>query len=460
MKKARRLLEAAIEQQTERISLAKTIAEAWDASQVQVPLADKHCENNLNAVDGTSVSAIDRIRKRHTFRAWQIIGLSRLSLCYTAMAQLARLEYMYRPVEAEDNQKKAIQAAHDAVLLCQGQQDSSVVAFAHFFYGRALLAIGKKEEALTHFDLQLKPDPTSSKLPGGILVRGLEAQFIQRGNETMETAMVKTEALREGARLRKGYRELFQEKLRPVLMAGGANCLQRLRRAYAKALDQDADKERMFDRLKYVPYEEFREWGRLRRSCEGLSTPYEPAAEQGEENEEKGEYIIFFSYRWINKDLDNRSPDDEANTQYNRTLDAIQLFLSRHPEVGRRKLCIWMDFACVNQDSPSSGVAALPMILAQCDAVISLVGDQYHERAWCSVEALMIQTLKKAYGVHLWYEHVAGEHEVGGEAGVKDRKQWTLRETRTDRDINLAEKKLSVESDRPRVMLLEISPDR
>lgn len=91
------------------------------------------------------------------------------------------------------------------------------------------------------------------------------------------------------------------------------------------------------------------------------------------------------------------------------------------------------------------------MILVQCDAVISLVGDEYHERAWFSVEALMIQTLKKAFDVHLWYEHVAAEDDEGERRGGKKRK-WTLRRTRTGRDINLAENNLSVESDRPRVM--------
>lgn len=73
------------------------------------------------------------------------------------MAQLAYLEN--RPFEVEDAHKQAVRAAHDAVFLSHGQQDSSVVAFAYFFYGRALLADSQREEAKRHFDL--KPDPTS-----------------------------------------------------------------------------------------------------------------------------------------------------------------------------------------------------------------------------------------------------------------------------------------------------------
>lgn len=66
----------------------------------------------------------------------------------------------------------------------------------------------------------------------------------------------------------------------------------------------------------------------------------------------------------------------------------------------------------------------------------------------------MIQTLKKAYDVHLWYEHVAVESDDEDMKRAGD-KRWILRKTRTDRDINLAEKKLNVESNRPRVMFLE-----
>lgn len=55
----------------------------------------------------------------------------------------------------------------------------------------------------------------------------------------------------------------------------------------------------------------------------------------------EGKYIIiFFSYRWINKDPGTRTPDDEHNTQYKRMLGAIQLFLSRHPEVEMDRLCV------------------------------------------------------------------------------------------------------------------------
>lgn len=91
------------------------------------------------------------------------------------------------------------------------------------------------------------------------------------------------------------------------------------------------------------------------------------------------------------------------------------------------------------------------MILAQCNAVISLVDDKYHKRAWCSVEVMMVQTIKKSYNLHLWYEHVLiqpGESKDGG--GGK----WVLREGPMDLEV-MAEKQLSFEEDRPKVLFLE-----
>ncbi|KAK3400780.1 hypothetical protein B0T20DRAFT_348372 [Sordaria brevicollis] len=283
-----------------------------------------------------------------------------------------------------------------------------------------------------------------------ILVAGLKKQF---GDDGQKVAL-----LQEGARLRKAYRELFQEQLRPVLLEGGEDCLHKLRRVYAEALNTDAEKRRMFDHLKHLSYAEFVKFGRLPRSSDGLHKPFRPGTDDGS-------YIIFFSYRWINKDPALRSPDDADNTQYKRMIDAVDLFLQEHPEVDQEKLCIWMDFACVDQDNPSAGVAALPMILSQCDAVISLVDDEYYDRAWCSVEVLLIQTLQRAYGVHKWYEHVLIPGSSGSEEGEytegklvdagRPVKRWNLLCPILQKDINMAEKKLSLESDRPRVMFLE-----
>lgn len=103
----------------------------------------------------------------------------------------------------------------------------------------------------------------------------------------------------------------------------------------------------------------------------------------------------------------------------------------------------------MDQDDPMRGVSALPMILAQCNAVISLVDEEYYTRAWCSVEVMVAQTLAKNYGLHLWYEHVYDE------APEKAQSRGTLRQGPLDMEIVMADKLLSFEWDRPKVLFLE-----
>lgn len=56
------------------------------------------------------------------------------------------------------------------------------------------------------------------------------------------------------AKIRKGYRELFQENLRPVLFGGGGAGFQNLRRVYADAFVVDEEKRSIFDGLKFMRY--------------------------------------------------------------------------------------------------------------------------------------------------------------------------------------------------------------
>lgn len=98
------------------------------------------------------------------------------------------------------------------------------------------------------------------------------------------------------------------------------------------------------------------------------------------------------------------------------------------------------------------GVNALPMILAQCDVLISLTDDQYLTRAWCCVEVLMVQVLKRSYNLHKWYEQVLAEPSQGTDGDVK---QWMLRDGPMDLEIDVKDKLLSSEEDRPKILFLE-----
>lgn len=90
------------------------------------------------------------------------------------------------------------------------------------------------------------------------------------------------------------------------------------------------------------------------------------------------------------------------------------------------------------------------MVIAQCDALISLVDKEYHNRAWCSVEVMMMQTLKRAYGKHLWYEQVPAPPEL-----QLDGRDWLLREGSISLNVEMANKQVTFEEDRPKLCFLE-----
>ncbi|KAM0275953.1 hypothetical protein ACHAQH_007254 [Verticillium albo-atrum] len=439
------LLDLAISQLNERVQIAKRLGE-------------------IAADDVNPAKAASR---RWLAVTWESIGQSRLSLCYTA----------------QGDAQAAVDAAQEALRLSQALEDSTVSALSRFFYGRALLGQGRVEEAKTQFDLPSacscavalckEPSDENRMYLRELVGVGVDMDLVDgqgytaldhavfNGDRAMEDLVL--EGLRRQlgdhrqpefarrqveAKLRKCYRELFQEKLRPVLLCGGgdaAETLRSLRHAYDEALSADEEKGRMFDRLKVLRYAEFLAFGRLPRSSDGLVLPLVSRSPGSQQPDcDVVDFVIFISYRWINQEMSRDSPDDITNKQFRRMTAAVQAFLELHPSVDPSRLGIWLDHSCVDQDDPMPGVSALPMVVAQCNAVISLVDKNYYERAWCSVEVMMVQRLKQAYGLHLWYEHAPAA------AGV-----WELREGALGMGIVMAEKKLTFESDRPKVLFLE-----
>ena len=78
-------------------------------------------------------------------------------------------------------------------------------------------------------------------------------------------------------------------------------------------------------------------------------------------------------------------------------------------------------------------------------ALRSLTDGGYYNRAGCSVEVMVVQTLAKSHGLHSWYEHVYDDENASGK----------LRQGPLDMEIVMADKLLSFESDRPKVSFLD-----
>ncbi|KAJ9160688.1 hypothetical protein NKR19_g2977 [Coniochaeta hoffmannii] len=255
----------------------------------------------------------------------------------------------------------------------------------------------------------------------------------------------------DGAHLKKHYKEVFQEHLRPELSRGG-DSIQRMRIAYNNLLSKDPVKKQLFDELKFVRYSDFVKHGRLPSSMDNLTQTYAEAS-RTQLPDTFDPYIVFISYRWIgtstiaSHNLSAPSnPDDAQHTQYRRMLDTIQDFLV-DSEIAPDRLCIWLDWACIDQTNKDPGINALPVNVTQCNAMISLTDDTYFRRAWCALECSMIQTLVSSHGQHLWYTHKL-------QAPGTDRVFGHLERCLTRVVVHPAQMPLSVKSDRPKIAFL------
>ena len=328
------LLDLAVKELTERVERARNLRQS---------IASQHLDSKTQA------------RWLRVAATWESIGLDRLSLVYTARGDT----------------KEAINACLESHQVTSDSSDSTVIAFSRFFYGRALYRDGQHDAAMEQFN-QAKPCSPAAALckePSDehrgylqdLVNAGVDMDLIDEHGYTAldyavfngdkESEAIVLEGLRKklgldakqkleeiltGSKLRKAYRELFQEKLRPVLLdSNPGDKLQALRRAYAECLTQDDEKSEMFDGLKYIHYADFCRFGKLPRWNDGLLHTYK---DDGDEVD----FVIFFSYRWINKAKGATSPDDDKHTQYGRMIAAAEDFLRLHPSIDKNKLGIWV----------------------------------------------------------------------------------------------------------------------
>lgn len=373
---------ALIYRHMDRLEEAKRVAEEQYKGAVELNLQKFACraigtagmlnyqlylENNDKTMLNTAIDQLnERVERAQKIEdvVLEAIGTGRLSLCYMAKGD-------------HDQSVRWAKRNYDLMKL---QHDASKIGFSRAFLGRALLSAGRRDEAVAVIneagacspvislcneisgehrqyimdlidagaDLKLRDEKGYSALEctvyngdsatTAIIEKGLQAQILREGgNVVEEIAQLKYEA-----NLRKGYRDIFQDKMRPVLLQRDQHStLQALRQTYATCLAEDCQKRSTFDGLKYVLYTDFVRCGRLPRSSDG----YTQEVIQGQDVPQ-GLYVLFISYRWIGKgsakDVLDPSPDDSVHTQYRRMLRAIGQFLDLHKEVDRDRLGIWI----------------------------------------------------------------------------------------------------------------------
>ncbi|KAK4552907.1 hypothetical protein LTR86_010039 [Recurvomyces mirabilis] len=416
-------------------------------------------------------------------KSWETIGMDRLTLCYVASGQTAKAVEL-----AEDSQSR------------QTREDPTVTAYSKFFYGNALWHHGRQAEALAQWNapnghcsspmvfckepakehteylrlmasagadfdsydeqgfsaldyaiLSDNPDAKES-LPvlEGALRKNLTFKISQAEPELPNAAYPAridkeiSDRFRQGE-LRRQYRTLLQEQMRPELRNVDSSLFKRLRSIYARYLKAAIHGTGMLSDFRYVKYHDFLNHGRLPISGAGLTQIHRDSSEEDP-------FVVFFSYRWLCHD----KPDTDDNTQWKRMLNAVDGFLAANKDIRPEQLAIWVDYACIDQDGlveKARGVDSLPLAVTLCNAMISLVDETYYTRAWCAVEVLMMQAVLSTYDVHQWWSnpHQWWEHKLDSDT---DGSNGTLHKSGL-KTFDVSSLRLSHEkSDRPKIEFL------
>ncbi|GAB7361058.1 hypothetical protein MBLNU230_g1098t1 [Neophaeotheca triangularis] len=416
-------------------------------------------------------------------RSWETIGLDHLSVCYVAAGETT----------------KAIEIAEESQAIQQGNEPT-ITALSLFYYGYALWHDGQHSKALGLWNAPtgtcssptaLCKEPTRERVIFLKLMADAGVGFdtydeqgfspldyvcLSDTQDATEMAEVilndyrrqlrikhhgsvtapppggvheiieQTIAIRKRqAQLRRHYRITFQEHIRPQLWTGRSNVIRDLRKTYAQLLFESESLAEMCDDFRFVSFSDFKRLNRLPSSYDGLATTASEAREAS--------FVVFVSYRWLGLTSvpSREGPDDINNTQWQRMTLAIEAFLEENKQVDRECLDIWLDYACVDQqnhDQRRRGIDALPLLVTQCDAMISLVDETYYERAWCAVEVLLIRELVQSYGSHVWWEHILNSPQT-------DLIHGTLQKGGVGRDFDVSRLKLTrEEEDRPKLDFL------
>lgn len=341
----------------ELLSLA--ISQLYERLEICNNVKHYHAKRVLSREDVVTLRQID---------VWTAIGFSRLALCLIA----------------KGNDQEAVSVTGHSLEHSQTTGDPTVVAMSHFFHGLALTANNRTAEAFTHFNANngctpaiafcKEPSKENAKYLQTIIEAGADLTLLDsQGYTALDYAVFNSDqatidqvllglrrqlsdskrnpdkldldALLQArlteARLRKGYREVFQDVFRPILLsATDAGCISRLRAEFATEFHAARDNSTLFDSLRAFPYAEFARLGRLPKFTDGLTREL---AEGGSADPASPPWrrrtVVFFSYRWLNSK--NSAADDEQNTQYNRMKRACESFMHLN-SVEAENLYLWI----------------------------------------------------------------------------------------------------------------------
>lgn len=332
---------------------------------------------------------------------WQVEGNDRLSLCHIAKAELAKspvdAERCREQALAVVETSQKIQNEREKR---SGEEDITVRAMSRYFHGNALWTHGRKTEAhkiwnpgegkrgpahalckqpaaeyveyvrkmalagidfeqrdeqdftpLDYVYINMSDNPDARRMKDIIIEESLRPKFTEyytkaptsrRGGERSQ-AQIETDV--EGdiadicnqSELRRCYRDVLDNFIRPALSKKTQRPLQEIRKRYEEALVSDVEKQQSLDWFWFLEYEDFKRANRLPHAdFDKLAKRFEFAKHGARDL-----FIIFFSYRWIGGMSGRLDPDDADHSQYKRMLNALEAYLEDN-SLDRKNVGIWL----------------------------------------------------------------------------------------------------------------------
>lgn len=294
------------------------------------------------------------------YHAWESIGYDRLTLARISNGELA----------------EALRCGEKSQSLTQKSKNSTIRGLSRFFYGYALLKNRKMDMAKERLGVSgLHPDMCTSAIAlcrepldnyprylEEITELGLDMEHYDENGysaldytvfqDSSEMKQVVLRRLREGnyegaekdesrraetiqrledeSILKRHYREMFQECLRPNLMKGGRDSIQKVRDSHAGLLTKDETEKANFDQLRIVSYADFIAHGRLPSFGDGITREYS-SVQAAKGDKVVKECVVFFSYKWRipreNRPDDSTKTEHGEGTQYGRMCAALNSLL-------------------------------------------------------------------------------------------------------------------------------------
>lgn len=307
----------------------------------------------LNDDKVTITDAGSRDRDMREAWLWEAIGLDRLSLCYTVRGDMTA-------------SLSASRAAIDVAALIS---DATVQGMCRFFHARALIFDGQMAEASIQLNKSMRcppvvalckePSKEHCKYLQEAIDAGADLDVVdEHGYSALDYAIFTSDGPTQDvvlaclqqqlidrrltqAKLRKGYRVLMQEYLRPTLNAVHDHRFwMELRKSYAAGLEQTSDGDVLFGDFKLIRYQDFLRAGKIPRSDEGFTQHFTADMPVN--------FVVFFSYRWLGTQAGLPNPDDDVHTQYRRMVTAIEALCDLNPAIKSERLGIWV----VSHSSP------------------------------------------------------------------------------------------------------------